>query len=558
MFDTIADFFGGLSDGQMWAGAVVCAVSASVVAFWLDRYQGWRRISWSEVYNGPINKHINNQPPPGMWEIHWQGQQISEGSLVILEVRNSGVQTLEPEHFPGPLTFTFAGRKVVHFKVRDANETLETALRPRVPVQSAPVPADTSPAAAHPAGADSGPAVRQSAAEDALPRTDTITLPLFTLNRRDRFRLLVLLEDSRNGSTAKPPKITAGGKVRGGRIKRTAGRARRRWAAGIVVMLVAALSLGAGTYANNRSLALNATCSGSELTVAGSTAFSPLAHQVKESYEERCTGARVSLEATGSRQGLAKLRAAPADETIAMVDTVPGQPPEKGLDGHHVGVLVFAVVANEDLSDDPELWERGLTQEELRQVFAGGTVDDADERFEQPPVVVVRAEGSGTRDVFEERVLGTRPTTPASPCPVPERSSDGSDGADRADAADDKGSANAPRICSVGSTMELLDYVNRTKNAVGYAEADALPFFPHVRTVPVNGTAPTRESVLAGDYPFWASEVLYTREDATGITRAFLDFLRSRGVSKLLEGRGFLPCRELEDSRVEEMKCGDG
>ncbi|SNS21060.1 substrate-binding domain-containing protein [Actinacidiphila glaucinigra] len=555
MFDTIADFFGGLSDGQMWAGAVVCAVSASVVAFWLDRYQGWRRISWSEVYNGPINKHINSQPPPGMWEIHWQGQQISEGSLVILEVRNSGVQTLEPEHFPGPLTFTFEGRKVVHFKVRDANETLETALRPQVPAQAAPVPADTHPAGAHPSGSGSvsGSAsvstVRQSAGEGTEQRTDTITLPLFTLNRRDRFRLLVLLEDGRNGSSVKPPKITAGGKVRGGRIKRTAGRARRRWAAAIVVTLVAALSLGAGTYANNRSLALNATCSSSRLTVAGSTAFSPLAHQVKESYEERCTEAEVLLEATGSREGLTKLRANRTDETIAMVDTVPGLAPEKGLDGHHVGVLVFAVVANEKLSRDRSLWDRGLTQEELRQVFTGGAVDDEDERLAGAPVAVVRADGSGTRDVFEERVLGTRPTTPASPCPVPRRDSDGAGG---------EGPAEAPRICSVGSTMELLDYVNRTENAVGYAEADALPFFPHVRTVPVNGTAPTKEDVLAGDYPFWASEVLYTREGATGITRDFLDFLRSRGVSKLLEGRGFLPCRELEDSRVEAMRCGAG
>jgi ABC-type phosphate transport system substrate-binding protein len=507
MFETIADFFSGLSNGQLWAGALVCAVCASLVAFWLDRYQGWRRISWSEVYNGPINKHINSQPPPGMWQIHWQDREISEGSLVMLEVRNSGVQTLEPEHFASPLTFTFPGRKVVHFKVRDANEPLETALRPQVPASAAPDPADT------------------------------ITLPLFTLNRREYFRLLVLLEDNGAGSSAKPPKITSGGKLKGGRIKRTAGRARRRWATAVIVTLVASLSLGAGVYANNESLKLDATCSQARrLTVTGSTAFSPLAHQVKEAYEEQCPDTEVVLKATGSREGLAELRSNTAAETIAMVDTVAGQEPEKGLAAHNVGVIVFAVVANQSLARNlgpgESLWDQGLNQDQLGQIFTGGGFRNEDGRLADTPVAVVRSDGSGTRSTFEARVTGGKGTTSTPACTT------GSKG-----------------VCSVSSTMELLDYVNRTENAIGYAEADALPFFPNVRTVPINGTPPTKENVLGGDYPFWASEILYTRQGASGLTRNFLDFLRSRGVSKLLEGRGFLPCRELRTAKVEEMRC---
>ncbi|MEW2403352.1 substrate-binding domain-containing protein [Streptomyces sp. NPDC046862] len=528
MFETIADFFGGLSNGQMWAGALVCALSAGLVALWLERYQGWRRISWSEIYNGPINKHINNQPPPGMWDIHWQGRRVRDGSLVMLEVRNSGVQTLEPEHFTSPLTFTFAGRKVVHFKVRDANEPLEAALRPQVPAAPVPEQADDT---------GGGTGVRVAPAPAARQQTDTITLPLFTLNRRERFRLLVLLEDNGAGSSAKPPKITSGGKLKGGRVKKTAGRARRRWATAIVVTVVAGMSLGTGVYANNESLKLGATCSQARrLTVTGSTAFSPLAHQVKEAYEEQCPQTDVVLEATGSRTGLEELRSNTAAETIAMVDTVAGQKPEKDLDAHNVGVIVFAVVANQSLAKDlgpgQTLWDRGLTQQQLGQIFNGEGFSNEDGRLADTPVAVVRDNGSGTRDTFEARVAGGKGTTSAPPC-----------------------TAGSTGVCSEPSTMELLDYVNRTKNAIGYAEADALPFFPNVRTVPINGTAPTKENVLHGDYPFWASEVLYTRQGASGLTRDFLGFLRSRGVSKLLEGQGFLPCRELRDSKVREMRC---
>lgn len=523
MFEWVSDFFGGLSNGQMWAGALVCALSAGLMAFWLDRYQGWRRISWSEVYNGPINKHINSRPPAGMWEIHWQGRPVSEGSLVILEVRNSGMQTLEPEHFAAPLTFTFPGKRVVHFKVRDANEPLEAALRPVLPARSTAEPPDAP----------------RGAVRTAPRQTDTIVLPVFTLNRREHFRLLVLLEDDGAGSAPKSPRIASGGKLKGGRIKRTAGRARRRWATAIVVTLIVALSLGAGVYADNVSLRLDATCSPGRLTVTGSTAFSPLAHQVKEAYEEQCPGTDVVLEATNSSAGLDRLRANTAAESIAMVDTVAGQPLERGLAAHRVGVLVYAVVANRALATGPgsgeSLWDRGLRQEQLAQIFAGEEADDEGGLLADPPVAVVRAGGSGTRHAFEERVTGGKSPASAPPC-----------------------APGATGVCSVGSTMELLDYVNRTPNAIGYAEADALPFFPNVRTVPINSTSPAKGDVLDGDYPFWASEVLYTRPGAAGLTRNFLDFLRSRGVSKLLEGPGFLPCRELRDSEVEGMRCGDG
>ncbi|GHH83147.1 substrate-binding domain-containing protein [Streptomyces capitiformicae] len=541
MLETVADFFNGLSNGQMWAGVLVCALAASLAAYWLDKYQGWRRISWSEVYNGPINKHINSQPPPGMWEIHWQGRQISEGSLVILEVRNSGVQTLEKEHFAAPLSFRFEGRKVVHFKVRDAEEPLETALRPFVRAAVTPEQAD----------GDGGGDQRQTTTRQSTARpTDSITLPQFTLNKHEHFRQLVLLEedDESDGTAGKPPKTTHAGKLRGGRIKRSVGRAGRRLATAIVILLVASLSVGTGVYANQKSLELRATCSPGTLTLTGSTAFSPLAYQVKEAYEVQCPGTKVVLSATGSEEGLRALEAHPADEIIAMADTVAGQKPEQGYDAHRVGVLVFTVVANEslgkDLTNGESLWEKGLTQPQLRQIFSGGTVSDDDGRFTETPVAVIRSNSSGTRNVFEDRVLGPVPALPgADACPRP------------APGGEDTGNENPSRICWVRSTLELLDYVNRTPNAIGYAEADALPFFPKVRTVPINSTAPTTENVLNGNYRFWASEVLYTQPGATGLPRNFLGFLRSRGVSKLLEGQGFLPCREVEGSRDDAMRC---
>ncbi|OAH10170.1 hypothetical protein STSP_64260 [Streptomyces jeddahensis] len=49
----------------------VNAVGASLAALALARYLAWRRISWSEVYNGPIKSKVGT----GMWEVHWEGRE---------------------------------------------------------------------------------------------------------------------------------------------------------------------------------------------------------------------------------------------------------------------------------------------------------------------------------------------------------------------------------------------------------------------------------------------------------------------------------------------------
>ncbi|MFI0486568.1 hypothetical protein [Actinomadura sp. 9N215] len=66
--------------------------------------------------------------------------------------------------------------------------------------------------------------------------------------------------------------------------------------------------------------------------------------------------------------------------------------------------------------------------------------------------------------------------------------------------------------------MDLLTYIDRTPNAIGYAETDALTYFPKVRTLNVDGNAVTRSATLNGPYHFVATEYLYAAGQPRGLT----------------------------------------
>jgi ABC-type phosphate transport system substrate-binding protein len=163
------------------------------------------------------------------------------------------------------------------------------------------------------------------------------------------------------------------------------------------------------------------------------------------------------------------------------------------------------------------------------------------ETFEHPQgsgyIPVGRTQVSGTREAFVQDILGNDDAAEniASGCPAPGRP--------------------APAACLEGTTMQLLTYINQTKGAIGYAESDALPFFPSVGIIPVNGYGPTRDNVLNGNYTFDATEHLYTRGEPGGLEADVIAFLNSMAASGRLSGTAFIPCQDLGGSKVANA-CG--
>jgi phosphate transport system substrate-binding protein len=300
-----------------------------------------------------------------------------------------------------------------------------------------------------------------------------------------------------------------------------------RFRAGVAATVVLALVLGVagGVALANRALAPAPACASGQVNFDGSSAFAPIMNEVVTEYEQACPGAQIGVRAIGSAAGLANL-AHSKTPVVAMSDGLPQQLPGPQYAGRPVGVVIFAVVGNRD-SLPPNLFTAGV----------GGGMDVAQiaQAFEHPGsagtefVPVGRPVGSGTRTEFSRDVLDGQYSS-AGFCPQPHG------------------------VCDETTTLKLLTYINNTHHAIGYAEADALPFFPRVAAIPIStggvGYEPTRLNTLNGNYSFYATEYLYTRGIPHGLEADIIDFLTSKAVAAQLRDTSFISCADLSKTNL--------
>ena len=229
-------------------------------------------------------------------------------------------------------------------------------------------------------------------------------------------------------------------------------------------------------------------CAPGSLQLVGSTAFLPIAQDPANVYMRDCPGATITVSDGDSAYGLAKVRDAVASGSssagsmIAMYDGLPSATETAGLSPYPMGVLIFSVVAHTGLFP-----ASNITTDELRNIF--------DKPGEKGKVAVGRRAGSGSRENFVTDVLGVDPGPPdKGNCPAP------------------TGSTFSFTSCTEDSTADLLNFVNRTPNAIGYAELfQPLTAYPQISVISINNAAPTPDNIRNGSYRFWTVEHLYER-----------------------------------------------
>ncbi|SEM44558.1 PstS family phosphate ABC transporter substrate-binding protein [Streptacidiphilus jiangxiensis] len=584
--DTVNAFI----DGRGVLGALVVAgVTTGAGLLWRGR-RPVREISWSVEYDQPLNQGQDApgsaasapapQPKPEespyFWDIQFRGEPVLDGSLVLLRVRSTGSSSIDPSDFVYGLSFEFPDREVLGFKVRDnrsvhkAVEAERLAAQPVVPPPqlgpdpaTGPSTASTSPTtptltlapplapdptlgpdptlALDPTSAVPDPATATIPGRPAVsgaqgrrvkaPLPSKFVLPTFQFNRGTEFRLLVLLQGD-----ARTKSVQADGELVDGRIVRHDARRPplRLIAVGAsLAVLIAVLTLG--VRIGNDALTPTASCAEGRLTLQGSSAFAPVANQVRNSYRQLCgNGVTIDISADGSDRGLGDLERSHSSGTIAMSDGLPASATgTEGLTRRPVGVVSFAVVANTGLRATlPDLFTPGgISADELRALFSGSTGSLA------PGLVAVgRTHSSGTRTAFAGAFFGgTDPEPQAAPaCSASTRTG----------------------FCASDNTMDLLSFVNSHPNAIGYAEADALPYFPDVQVVAVDGQTPSTASVVSGAYPFVATEYLYSADRPAGLVADFLDFLTSPAETAAVRGHGFIACTDLRSTKLDGACAG--
>jgi phosphate transport system substrate-binding protein len=249
------------------------------------------------------------------------------------------------------------------------------------------------------------------------------------------------------------------------------------------------------------------------VTLAGSTALQPLAEQAGKNFTAKNPNVTVTVQGGGSGTGLNLV--SQGSVNIGNSDVDAASKLDKAiadtLVDHKVCGIGFAVVVSKDVQVS------SLTAQQIQDIFTGKVTNWKEVGGQDLAIQVIhRAASSGTRATFKSTIMG---------------------GTAENDAIGTMQDSNGSVEKAIASTPGSVSYL-----ALSYL-TDAVK--QNVTTVKIDNVDPTNANITAGTYKFWSWEHMYTKGEATGAAKAFLDYMVSSDNKALIQQLGYIPASEL-------------
>ncbi|HWQ89035.1 MAG TPA: phosphate ABC transporter substrate-binding protein [Desulfitobacteriaceae bacterium] len=243
------------------------------------------------------------------------------------------------------------------------------------------------------------------------------------------------------------------------------------------------------------------------ISAAGATALQPLAKIAAEEFMNKYPEVQVNISGGGSLTGLNNVASGAIQIGNSDVP-VTAELENKGLVDHLVCAAPFLIIVNKNITID------SLTKAQLSDIFSGRIsnwkeVGGSDQRIS----IFGRAASSGTRLTIKNIIM---------------------DGAEFTNDA-----------VAVDSTGNLLTGIAQTPGSIGYIDAAYLN--DTVKALKYNGVAYSVEAVANGQYPIYTFEHMYTKGEAVGTVKAFIDYIQSAEFqNNFVEKAGFIPLSKVK------------
>lgn len=239
--------------------------------------------------------------------------------------------------------------------------------------------------------------------------------------------------------------------------------------------------------------AANAIC------VAGSTSIQPFAEKLAEVYMRRHPQVRIDIQGGGSSAGILAAQQGAAELGASSRELVDR---EKDLQEIPIAYDGIAIIVNKR---NPL---NNLSLEQIRQIFQGKITDWGAFNLKPHPIhIITREEGSGTRNAFEELVMG-------------------------------KDAEITPVALVQDSNGSVREIVADDPYALGYISMGLVD--PRVKALSVDGEPPTRQNVKNRKYKLVRRFLLVAQELQPGPSLAFVNFILSAEGQSLLEAEGLV------------------
>jgi phosphate transport system substrate-binding protein len=276
----------------------------------------------------------------------------------------------------------------------------------------------------------------------------------------------------------------------------------------LVVGMIGSIMVGCGN---------NSESDFESITIGGSSALLPFMEQSIEEFNKKNPDEGIGAQAGGSGTGLAQVLNGTIDvgNSDVFAEDKLGEENARKLVDHKVIAQGFCVVVNKSLEID------NLTSDQLKDIFSGKITNWNDVGGEDKEILLVhRTAGSGTRATFENTILGG-----------------------------DKSLENDSLGITQDSNGAVLSVMKENEGAISYLglsymnseEAQDL-----LNLLKIDGVASDKANIIDGSYPFWSWGHMYTKGEATGLSKKFIEFVASEDNRSSAENLGFILGTEMK------------
>lgn len=250
------------------------------------------------------------------------------------------------------------------------------------------------------------------------------------------------------------------------------------------------------------------TSSQETITAVGSSAAQPLVELAGEEFSKSNPNRYVNVQGGGTGTGLSQIQQGAVN--IGNSDLYAEQ--KKGIDAsklvdHRIAAVGMIPIVNKAVK------VKSLTIKQLREIFSGEITNWKQVGGQDLKITIInRADGSGTRAAFESDVMNGAPF------------------------------ARSQEQDSSGMVRQI---VNNTAGSISYL---AMPYLNDaVKTVNINGIAPTIKNIENNKWKIWSYEHLYTNGQPTAMTKEFLEFIMTDEIqNKVVKKMNYVPINEMK------------
>ncbi|MCX6672930.1 MAG: phosphate ABC transporter substrate-binding protein [Methanothrix sp.] len=249
------------------------------------------------------------------------------------------------------------------------------------------------------------------------------------------------------------------------------------------------------------------------VVVSGSSTVMPMAELAAEEFNMMQDNYTVNVKSGGSGVGIVDVAEGRSDiamssREIKLEERQRYETPSVRFIEQPVGFDAICLVVS------PDVYDCGVTtlsKDEVKQIYAGDITNWEELGGPNTDIFVVgRRAGSGTRDTFNEIIMGSR-------------------------------EAETPGVSyDAGESSEVKFSTQRSGNAIGYM-GYSFVMRGDTKVISLDGIQPTIESIKSGAYPLARKLYFITLGEPSSGARAFIDYVLSPGGQQIAVENGFIP-----------------